>query len=287
MQYNELRYHNQNLLNIFNLLDALQVLYVLEDVKRVTRILLHESKLNQAEEFLNNNDCYIEKSDFKIIPKTDANKGNYANTGTFVETNSAMEGKLYIYISKKREYALLAKMYEAISNDLSFGRLLGYPECCCQFFVKHKFKQANKQYDFILPAVRFFKPFPFYNNYAIRYFGITLINHFPCSLDYQKSAEQGRIRLKIIKKYSQQIADEFERELKSLVIYTEDQGMFYTPDYAMEGGVLVYKHIRKTTSNQLYQLLSKCNKIKVEDFNHFHIGEYEMKSEDIAIMMFS
>lgn len=287
MQYSELIYHDQNLLNIFSLLDALQVLYVLEDVKRVTRISLHESKLNQAEEFLNNNGCFVEKSDFKIIPKTDANKGNYANVATRVETNSAMEGKLHIYISKRREHASLAKMYEAVSNDLSFGRLLGYPECCSQFFVKHKFKQANKQLDFILPAVRSFKLFPFYNNYAIRYFGITLINHFPCSLDCQKTAEQGRIRLQIIKKYSQQIADEFERELKSMVIYTEDQGVFYTPDYAIEGGVLVYNNIRKTTSNQLYQLLSKCNGIKVKEFNHFHIAECEMKGEDIAIMIFS
>jgi hypothetical protein len=205
-----------NLINIFGTkTKALEIIYLLEGLKPVVRHGFYEHELEKVEEFCNENNLFLVKSPYKVVI-TDVSEGNYSNKGIKVPINDERQGMLFIYISKDEEKAMLANIHETENNHRELGILLGYPLCCIDFFIKHEPEQSREKNDYIKPILENTEgyEFPFQNNIFIKDFDITLLNHFPCSLNCQNSLELAKTHLNIIRKYDSNLAAYFINRLK-------------------------------------------------------------------------
>lgn len=208
-----------NLVRIFGTkTKALEILYLLDDVKPVVRHGFYEGEINQVEEFCKLNNLYLEKSSFKVVV-LDAEDGKYSNKGIKVDINDPRRGMLFVYISKDEKLAASANAYEFKNNYKNLGLILGYPECCVEFFAKHEPVQSKLTNDYVDLILRKSKgrKFQFYTNICKRDFDITLLNHFPCSFGCKKSIQLAKRHLDIIRKYEPDLAKEFIKKLKCKV----------------------------------------------------------------------
>jgi len=251
------------LLKIFsNYTRSLEILYLLNDIKKIVRLDANEIELKNIKNFCNKENLHLEISDFKVIKTVDDGKGSYANTVKKVPVNYPEQGLYHIYISKDINKVNFLKLLENKNDDKAIGKLLGYPECCVDFFIKNKDKQQKLQNDYILPALNNSNgfEFPFYTNYAIRYFDITLLSHFPHSFHCKESIEIAKNNLQCIKRYSEDLANKFETMLKGPVLYTENRGIFMFINYKLNNNILEFENVKSTINNELLKLFKKCGK---------------------------
>ncbi|MBW2982511.1 DUF483 domain-containing protein [Candidatus Woesearchaeota archaeon] len=207
------------LVDIFgNKTKALEVLYLLEGVKPVVRHGFYEHELPKIESFCEANNLVIEKSLYKVVI-VDAEEGEYSNKGIKVKTDDPRQGMLFIYISKDKAKAELASRYESEGNHKELGLLLGYPLCCIDFFIKHKNEQSMANNDYVEPILSNSEGdmFQFYTNVFKKQFDVTLLNHFPCSLDCEGSIDLAQTHLDIIRKYDPPLAEYLIQRLKCKV----------------------------------------------------------------------
>ena len=266
---------------------SLEILYLLNNIKKIARLDANEIELEKIKEFCNKEKLHLEISDFKVVKISDEGKGKYANTVKRAPLNRLGDGLYHIYISKDETRVKFLKFLENKNDDGAVGRLLGYPKCCVDFFMKNKEKQQKLQNDYILPALNNsegFK-FPFYNNYAARYFDVTLLSHFPHSFHCEESIKIAKSNLQCIKKYSEDLANKFEIALKSPLLYTENNGIFVFNDYKLNNNILEFNEVKSTVNNELLNLLNKSKKIEIIDKNKIKINDKTI--EDIGFMMFS
>jgi len=208
-----------DLINIFgNKTKALEILYLLEGIKPVARHGFYENELPAVEKFCRANRLYIEKSPYKVVI-VDAGDGEYSNKGIKVKTDDPRQGMLFIYISKDQMKAELAAKYEAEGNDKELGLLLGYPLCCIEFFIRHKEKQSIGKNDYAEPILKNSQGymFPFYTNIFKKQFDVTLLNHFPCSLECEGSIDLAQLHLDLIRKHDPSLAEHFIQRLKGKI----------------------------------------------------------------------
>jgi len=277
-----------NLLKIFsNYTRSLEILYLLDNIKETVRLDSNDSELKKIKDFCNKEKLQLEVSDFKLIKIMDKGKGGYANIVKRVPVSNSQPGLKHIYISKDKNKSKFLKILENKNDDSAVGEVLGYPECCVDFFIKNKEKQQKLQNDYILPALKNsdgFK-FHFYTNYAVRYFDITLLSHFPHSFNCENSITIANENLKIIKNCSKELANNFESMLKSAVLYTENQGIFVFRDYKLKNNILHYNEIKSTIKNDILELLNKNKKLEIIDKNQLKIGNKILN--DIGFMVFT
>ncbi len=261
---------------------ALDVLYVIEGVKDVSRIMADESQLDDYKTFFNKNNLSFAVSDFKISKEIDENR--FSNKGIRLPINE--KGSYFVYISKSKEKAEQAKKAEAESNHKELGKLLGYPDCCINFFEKNFPIESKKKNDYVLASLKNSKGFifPFYNNVAIRHLDLSLLSHFPCSLNCEESIKIAKNNLKIIEKHSKDISRIFEGMLRSAVLYTEDEGIFVLREFKLENDYLSYNSIMSEANNETYKKLKQAEKIEIIDKNTINIHNDKMKN--IGIMVF-
>ena len=126
--------------------------------------------------------------------------------------------------------------------------------------------------------------FPFYNNVAIRHLDLSLLSHFPCSLNCEESIKIAKNNLKIIEKHSKDISRIFEGMLRSAVLYTEDEGIFVLREFKLENDYLSYNSIMSEANNETYKKLKQAEKIEIIDKNTINIHNDKMKN--IGIMVF-
>ena len=261
---------------------AMEILYVLEDVKPAARLIVEEEKANATIKFLEQNGLKTAKSNFKIQTFTDENK-HYSNKGIKIPENSQIKGQFFVYISKKKELAEKAKSAEQDNNHKELGNLLGYPDCCIEFFEKN-FSEAST--DLTLKTLENssdFK-FPFYTNIGARNMDLELINHFPCNFNCKSSIEIAKKNLEIIRKHSEEFSRIFEGMLKAAILYTKDKGIFMLRDLVLEKNKLTFSNIYGSSNNILYTQLKTNNELSIINKNHIRIGRTEFKS--LGIMVF-
>ncbi|MBL7056406.1 hypothetical protein ISS07_05830 [Candidatus Woesearchaeota archaeon] len=265
---------------------SLEVLYVLENLKDVVRMDANQLEIEKIKNFCHEQRLFLEISDFKIIKETDKGKGAFSNTARKVPLNYPEEGLFHLYISKNKNKATFLKMMETKGDDAAVGEMLGYPQCCIDFFLENKESQQRMQNDYILPALKNSEgmEFDFHANYAVRYFDITLLSHFPHNFSCKDSINIAKKNLECIKKHSKELAEYFESKLKCAVLYTEHDGIFALEDYNLKNNSLEYKQILGTVNNQLLGTLRKNNKMEVVSKNEIKIGEEVL--EDIGFMTF-
>jgi len=252
-----------------NMTKALEALYVLEGIKPVARMSFFEYSLHKIQDFCAENNLYFETSDYKVLMDF---KGNYSTRGTKIPLNSPLKGYLFLYLSKSKEKARKAKLLESQNKYYELGKILGYPSCCCSFFIKHKPTEVKKSNDYVIPVIANSSnsPFHFQNNVFGRYFDITLLNHCPCGFDCKKSLNLAKKHLRIIEKYDMGIAAQFSDFLKSIVIYSEN-GIFMLNNYKTKGKRIFYKDVIATNRNRFYDILNENKYLDVVRKNSFKI----------------
>ncbi len=278
---------NKLLKTFANYTRSLEILYLLNNIKKTVRLDANEIEFKKIKEFCNKENLSLEISDFKVIKTADKKKGNYSNIVKRVPLNYSLEGLFHIYISKNKNLSKFLKLLENKNDDKAIGEILGYPKCCIDFFVKNKEKQQKVQNDYILPALNNsdgFK-FPFYTNYVVRYFDITLLSHFPHNFHCEESIKIAKNNFEIIKKYSMETANKFKDTLKSAVLYTENNGIFMLRDYNINNNEIKFNEIISTINNELCNKLNQNKKIAIISKNKIIINNEIL--ENIGFMVFT
>ena len=263
---------------------SLEVLYVIEGNKPCARILVPEDELKKVADFFSEKKTSAFFSDFKVV-KQNAQSEFYSDKSIKLQKNNPQKGHFLAYISQDKKIAEKAKLMEEKNNHRELGLLLGYPECCCNFFAGN-FNDKNP--DLTLKVLENSKgyEFPFYSNIGARHFDVALLSHFPHSFGCNPSIKIAESNLKIISKNSQAMADVFLKILKSAVVYTMDEGIFLLRNYKKVNGELLYNDVLTTTKNKLYFLLSSNKKLKIIDKNSFFVDEINIKGAKYGICLF-
>ena len=263
---------------------SLEVLYIIEGNKPCARILVFEDEINKIINFLNENNLHSTISDFKVL-KQNVQSEFYSDKSIKIPKNSAEKGYLFIYLSKNKATAEKAKTAEENNNHKELGLLLGYPECCCEFFEKN-FSEKNTDLTLKVLESSDGYEFPFYSNIAARHFDVALLSHFPHSFECKPSIEIAKNNLKTIKKYSDQLAVMFSGILQGVVIYTMEEGIFLLRKYERINNEIIYSDILTTAKSKLYYLLSSNKQLKVIDKNSFNVSDISMKGPQYGVMVF-
>lgn len=270
---------------LHSIIKSLEVLYVIEDVKPCARILVFEDELGKVMNFLKDNKINATISDFKVIKQTSQSEF-YSDKSVKIDKNSKQSGYFFVYLSKDMETAEKAKLEEEKNNHKELGLLFGYPKCCCKFFEKN-FNENNM--DLTLKTLENSNgyAFSFYNNIAARHFDVSLLSHFPHSFQCKPSIELAKNNLKIIKKYSEQLAAVFTSILQGVVIYTMNEGVFLLRKYDKIDDRIIYGDVSTTTKNKLYYLLSSNKELRIINKNNFVVNDADIKGKNYGIIMFA
>lgn len=276
----------QQLQQIFHsIIKSLEVLYVIESIKPCTRILVFEDDLEKIINFLRKNQLFFILSDFKVLKQT-AQSEFYSDKSIKIQKNAPEKGYFFVYISKDKKIAQEAKIIEENNNHKELGLLLGYPKCCCDFFVNN-FNEKNTDLTLKILANSNGYKFPFYTNIAARHFDISLLSYFPHSFECKPSIDIAKNNLKIIIKKSQRLAEIFLNILQSVVIYTNNKGVFLLRKYEKFNGKIIYGDVLTTTKSKLYYLLSSNKELRIVDKNSFVVNDVNIKGKDYGIMVFT
>jgi hypothetical protein len=275
----------QTLRNIFQSnIKSLEILYILEDVKPTARIMVNEDEKDKIFNFFKEKKLNYVISDFKVV-KQDKDKA-YSDKGVKVPVDSSEKGYFFVYVSKDIKKAKAAKKSENENKHKKLGILLGYPECCAEFFEKHFEEESKKQNDYTLATLKNSEgfQFPYLTNIASRHFDLTLLNHFPCNFNCKHSIELAKKNLEVIKKHDEETVKIIEGMLKGAIFYTSN-GIYLLRQPTLEHNRLFYKGIMGTKNKQLYESLKNAEYIEIVKNNRIILDSLEMKN--IGIMLFS
>ena len=178
---------------------ALEILLLLEDQKLVVRQGFYDHEFKKVEEFCKKNNVFLSKSKFKVSLE---GKEKFTNKGKII--NESEKGMHFVYLSKDEEKALLANLYETKQDHKQLGQILGYPECCINFFINN-FSQENPN-----PV---HKPTNPWTNLSKREFDVCLLSHFPCTNDCQESISLAKKHYDLLLKHDPPAAQLIYQEL--------------------------------------------------------------------------
>ena len=167
---------------------AQEVILLLQNAKEVVRQGFFVHELYRVEQFCQKNNLFLVKSEFKVLFADDS---VYSNKGVSIPPDDKRPGMYFVYLSKDEQKAWLASYYELMQNHRDLGLVLGYPQCCVDFF--------NLE----------LKPSPPHTNLSLREQDLVILSHFPCRSECPESIKLGEKYLQAI--YS--VDKEHAREL--------------------------------------------------------------------------
>lgn len=179
---------------------AQEIVLLLKEAKEVVRQGFYDSELFRVEKFCLENNIFLVKSKFKVIlGEGGDDNSNYSNQGLRIPEPDSRPGMFFVYFSKDERKAWLASYYELVHNQKDLGLLLGYPQCCVNFFCKNfSSKNSNLQ----------LKPTNLFTNLTQRQQDLVILSHFPCSSDCPESLLLGKKYLQAIKETDKPRAEE-------------------------------------------------------------------------------
>ena len=263
---------------------SLEVLYVIESAKPCARIIVFEDELKKIKKFFLEEGIFFEISDFKVI-KQNLQSEFYSDKSIKID-NNRQKGYFFVYLSKNYETAKKSKLAEEKNSHKELGLLLGYPECCCDFFEKNFNEEATDLTLKILENSNNYE-FPFYSNIAARHFDISLLSHFPHSFECTHSIEIAKNNLKIIQKYAKELAIMFSSLLQGVVIYSLEEGIFLLRKYEKISNEILYSDVLTTTKNKLYYLISSNKNLRINNKNSFVVNDINIEGPQFGIMIFT
>ena len=246
---------------------TLEVIYVMHGIKPVTRIAVTSNNLNNIIDFCKKNNLGMKTSSFKVLMEVD---GFYSNRGLKVDIKDKRAGHIFVYISKIEKLAEEALSLEESESYYRFGRILGYPSCCCRFFVENRPDETKRNNDYVEPAIKNSNAFNIHTNVFGRYFDATLLNHCPCSFECRKTIDIAKAHLKIVKDYSKETAQKLEYIMNSTVIYKEGAAYLLLKPI-IKGNKIAYSKVLSTNNNFTYGVLKNAGRIEINK-NGFVVG---------------
>ncbi|MBI4738155.1 DUF483 domain-containing protein [Candidatus Woesearchaeota archaeon] len=255
-------YKDQELTALFgSRIRALEVLFVLEDIKPVCRFELQPQQLMDVEPFFQSaNLTYLASSIQPLMtPEQDTPDA---------QQQSQLSELTLVYISKNRSLAQEARIAETRFDHRRFGTLLGYPQCCIQFFCEHLTEAEELHHDHTLITARQSTTFNPLLNISLQFFDWRIISHYPCHFNCPASIDQAQRMLKAIAKYNKDLVTEIEQHMRSLVLYTNETGVHVFEGAKKKGNNFYYKSVLLTSTNPVHDLLMKGDTIKKISINH-------------------
>jgi hypothetical protein len=295
-----------------SLTKSLDIFYVIKGLKKCSRILFNELKVDTNKErntkkeiqltesknnelllFLEENSIYYDFSDFKIITHIDKVR-NYTDKGIKVPLTDKRSGQRFMYISKDKDLLKKAKQFEQENKNYELGRLLGYPQCCCKFFEKN-IKEASKgtnDYSIFSLKESEGSNFSWLNNNLLRVFDISLLSHFPCTFDCKESKKIAEENFKAISEEDNKLSKKIKNTLSSLVIYSEGVGVYSITESKADSKnnkSFLYspESIFSSSKGKFYDVLSSKNKITRIKKNNFLIDNVEINDDKTFLVKFS
>lgn len=276
----------QELQQIFHsITKSLELIYVAEGIKPCARILAFEDDLGKILNFINEKNLFACISDFKVLKQT-VQSDFYSDISIKIPKEDKRKGYFFVYLSKNEAIAQKSKLLEENNKHKELGLMLGYPECCCEFFERN-FDEDNA--DLTLKTLDKSQgyEFQFYNNIAARHFDVTLLSHFPHSFECEPSIRIAKERLKTIDKHSNQLSGLFSGILQSVVIYTANEGVFLLRKYEKVSNKIIYADVLTTTKSKLYYLLASHKELDIVNKNNFVVGVENISGEGYGVMIFT
>jgi len=168
-------------------------------------------------------------SPFEWWPFADTGKGGYCNLGGGRQRARAGTGAWRsLIVAADEEVAILAWLALAYGWDELLGRLLDYPLCCAEAFDRRWDDAVSAhQGDLSIPTLEASGPPPYdwRINILGRYFGLALIEHFPCRYDCVASVALANRHSLALRHYEPELFQQLEETLGSPVVYSEREGV--------------------------------------------------------------
>ena len=265
---------------------ALEFFYLFNDLKPVCRFGFYEKDIDKIKGFCSENKLGIATSNFKVLLDSRANIGDFNNKGSKTSLMNPFPGMVFTYISKDMELAELAKYLENSNNTKRLGQLLGYPDCCIDFFIQNMEEQSLGNNDFVLPALKNSSGFVFKKelNIAARYFDSNILPFFPHSFSCNKALKMSRSFLKTIEKHDPKIGEDLKKSLKCGIIYAGEAGVFRLENPKLKSEYLNFDKAVSTHEGRLLDELNSYGRINILDKNTFILGPNIFR--DIGVMVF-
>ncbi|MEW6074767.1 MAG: DUF483 domain-containing protein [Candidatus Omnitrophota bacterium] len=229
-------------------------------IKPTQRSIIDHRQFKRIKEMYEKNGIYITHSDYKI-----------KRTKTMLRPASlySHDGQIILYASKlpklaealkEQEVKRIKGMYLSGKKffsvvDETIGHLLGYPQCCINFFKKNTNFPSSK---LIISAYENTKHAPsFYLNNLHAYPGSrfgALISHFPCSYDCNESKRYAQKVLNAICGLKAEIREYIEFFLKLPVLLLNNGKTVFFDNVDMYGRSKRYTFVYKSTNqNHAFQ----------------------------------
>ena len=215
------RGNHMDLLPIFgSRMKSLEILSLLQGFKPVVRQGFYESELKQVEQFCQDHNLVLVKSNFKVVPLDTSTA--FLNKGVSTSIEDPRPGFLFVYISKTQLGAHKAALAELYKDHVELGKLLGYPECCGRFLAEHEPVRMEKDNDFEVPVLENSSEvkYSFWMNIFKRSQDACVLSHFPCSLLCSESLVLAQKYWGLLENNDKSWADDWKKKLSgSLAIH--------------------------------------------------------------------
>jgi hypothetical protein len=280
------RLRGVDLPKVFGFRAALEIVLVALQAKPAAIVWIDQNALEDCAQVCRSLGLNAMPSPVKSLAIPDRTKLNYVHSSISVNASDPSPGYVALFVSK--DELLCYRLREADPSDRAeTGRLLGYPDCCITFYCLQFPFQIQRGDDYILPAIDHLGFFPFTNNYAVRCFGNTLISHFPCSPACECTTALGTRNLEVLRCYNPSVAEYLCSHLRSAVIYTESEGVFYMPHYTFERGCLSFDSFFHSSTGVLYEALrTSGGKVFVSNHDEFQVAGRKYCSPDMGVLLF-
>lgn len=181
---------------------AQEILLLLKDAKEVVRQGFYGSELQKVEQSCKESGLFLAKSKFKVLPAE--RHDEYSNLGIRIATDDPRSEMFFVYFSKDERKALLASYAELMNRPRELGILLGYPECCINYFC-HNFRSENPNPQH--------SPTNFLTNLSLRHKDYALLSHFPCHSECEESKRLAQKYFQVIEQADSEWAGELKAQL--------------------------------------------------------------------------
>lgn len=168
-------------------------------------------------------------SGYQWRPQQDQGKGGYSNLTDGHQPAEAGSGAWRsLVVSADEDRAILGWLCLQFGWDRLLGQLLGYPECCVDAFDQRWPEAVHDHQGDLAPltlAASGASPFDWRSNIFARYFGVALIQHFPCQFQCQNTLAIAARAAWALEQYEPEQFITFRALLQTPLLYTEEQGV--------------------------------------------------------------
>ncbi len=215
---------------------SLEFLYLLSGIKDVSRLTMRSSHITLFSDLCKrNNLSFLFSEESYTVPVA----SSYRNS---LDKTTESLGFCYkeVYISRTVNKVHDLKEAAANCDHRHVGRILGYPDCCIDFFMSWLALGQLNNMDFSTFASSDGKEYPYRVNVFSKEFDACYLSHFPCSLNCVDSLNQAKERMLFVKNNLPNIESMFIKKMKSCVAYSSRFGTIYSKGFITgEEGALI------------------------------------------------